>query len=158
MIQIDASWDDHGFAGAQVRTWQWQCKLQPKRPHPIRYRQCERPKMPVTWMKHPQKNTIESKKQKQCHWNGIENILRAYVSGVHWWRDIYILKKKSAKFWISDYLLVEIFSSVKLWTQGSKVQELDEKLCKHSREHWLGLDCLQELCMFFFLPQKVTLF
>jgi len=27
---------------------------------------------------------------------------------------------------------------------SSKVQELDEKLCKHSREHWLGLDCLQE--------------
>lgn len=56
----------------------------------------------------PQNNSIESKKQKQCHWNGIENILRAYVSGLHWWRDIY-KKKKSAKFWISDYLLVEIF-------------------------------------------------
>ena len=37
--------------------------------------------------------------------------------------------------------------------QGSKVQELDEKLCKHSREHWLGLDCLQELCCFF-SPRK----
>ena len=33
------------------------------------------------------------------------------------------------------------------------MQELDEKLCKHSREHWLGMDCLQELC-FFFSPES----
>lgn len=60
-----------------------------------------------------------------------------------------------AKFWISasTWFFGDFFIGETL-NQGSKVQELDEKLCKHSREHWLGLDCLQELCMFFFSPRK----
>ena len=113
--------------------------------------------MPVTWMNHPPKNTIESKKTTTMplKWHRKHPKSLCFRSSPD--EEIY-LKQKSAKFWISDYLLVEIFSAVKPWYQGSKVQELDEKLCKHSREHWLGLDCLQELCCFFSPQNLVTLF
>ena len=28
---------------------------------------------------------------------------------------------------------------------GLKLKDLDEKVVRHNREHWLGLECLQEL-------------